>query len=134
MKFPFLFGFLLRNRILNITDNLSKMLQSQSMSAVEAQHIAELTVKTVQGMRTDDTYFRIGRRTNPKELPPALPMVAQTFRDWGCIVNWIFPFLPITHKAMCSRPMFRHYFAETIATRMTVRQSIITFVNSWSGT
>ena len=26
------------------------------MSAVEAQHIAELTVKTLQGMRTDDTY------------------------------------------------------------------------------
>ena len=56
MKFPFLFGLLLCDRILNITDNLSKTLQSQSMSAVEAQHIAELTVKTLQGMRTDDMY------------------------------------------------------------------------------
>lgn len=32
------------------------MLQSQSMFAVEAQHIAELTVKTLQGMRADDMY------------------------------------------------------------------------------
>ena len=56
MKFPFLFGLLLCDQFLNITDNLSNTLQSQSMSAVEAQHIVELTVKTLQGMRTDDKY------------------------------------------------------------------------------
>ena len=44
MKLPFLFGLPLCDQILNITDNLSKTLQSQSMSAVEAQHIAGLTV------------------------------------------------------------------------------------------
>ena len=78
MKFPFLFGLLLCDRILNITDNMSKTLQSQSMSAVEAQHIAELTVKTLQGMRTDAVYktfldFATKTSTDLGVAEPVLP-------------------------------------------------------------
>ena len=78
MKFPSLFGLLLCDRILNITDNLSKTLQSQSMSAVETQHIAELTVKTLQGMRTDDMYktfldFATKTSTDLGVAEPVLP-------------------------------------------------------------
>ena len=86
IKFLFLFGLLLCDRILNIIDNLSKMLQSQSMSAVEAQHIAELTVKTLQGMRADDTYktfldFATTTSTDLGVAWPALPRSRKVSRQ-----------------------------------------------------
>ena len=37
-----------------ITDNLSTTLQSSSMSAADGQEVAELTVRTLQGMRADE--------------------------------------------------------------------------------
>ena len=46
--FDFLFGLLLGETILKHTDNLSRTLQSQSISATEGQHIAELTCKTME--------------------------------------------------------------------------------------
>ena len=51
--FDLLFGLQLSMKILKITDNLSKILQKQSMSAAEGQTVAELTVKTLKSMRTD---------------------------------------------------------------------------------
>ena len=53
-EFKFLYGLKLADTIFKITDNLSKTLQKTSMSAAEAQHIASLTVATLQGMRSDD--------------------------------------------------------------------------------
>ena len=43
-------------RILKITDNLSKTLQTESLSASEAQQIAKYTIQTLQSMRTDDIF------------------------------------------------------------------------------
>ena len=43
-------------RILSITENLSKTLQTPSLSAAEAQGLAELTVKTLVSMRTDEAF------------------------------------------------------------------------------
>ena len=46
-EFKVLFGLQLCKRILKITDNLSKKLQKQSLSAAQGQELAQLTVKTV---------------------------------------------------------------------------------------
>lgn len=73
-----LFGLKLCERILKITDNLSKTLQHQSLSAAQAQDIAELTVKTLKGIRTDEAFelfFQLveclRNRTDTEE--PSLP-------------------------------------------------------------
>ena len=55
-KYKLLFGLHLCERILKITDNLSKTLQNESMCASEAQVIAKMTVQTLQSMRSDDTF------------------------------------------------------------------------------
>ena len=44
-----LFGLQLGKKILKITDNLSRTLQHQSMSAAEGQAVAELTVCSLKG-------------------------------------------------------------------------------------
>ena len=53
-KFSLLFGLHLSERILKITDNLSKTLQKESLSASEAQYIANHTVKPLKPMRSDE--------------------------------------------------------------------------------
>ena len=60
--FNLLFGLHLSMKILKITDNLSRNLQTRSMSAPEGQSVAELSVKTLQLMRNDesfDAFFRL---------------------------------------------------------------------------
>ena len=47
-RFEYLFGLVLGKRVLKHTDNLSKTLQSPSLTAAEGQHIAELTRKTLE--------------------------------------------------------------------------------------
>ena len=51
-----LFGLKLCKRVLKITDNMSRTLQKQSLSAAEAQDIAALTAKTLKNMRTDEAF------------------------------------------------------------------------------
>ena len=51
-----LFGLNLCERILKITDNLSADLQKQTLSAAEAQSIAQMTIKTLQSMRSDEAF------------------------------------------------------------------------------
>ena len=55
-KYCLLFGLKLCERILKITDNLSMTLQTQSLSAAEAQSIAADTIDTLKGMRSDDKF------------------------------------------------------------------------------
>ena len=54
--FNFFFGVCLGEWILTHADNLSKTLQSRTISAAEGQRLAELTVKTLEKIRTDE-YF-----------------------------------------------------------------------------
>lgn len=54
--FSFYFGLHLASLILKHTDNLSKTLQSTSMSVTEGAHIAAMTVKTLQSIRSDERY------------------------------------------------------------------------------
>ena len=77
-QYYLLFGLQLCERILKITDNLSKTLQKQSLSAVEAQTLAEMTVKTLKNMRTDEAFVlffklvkQLSVRTDTAE--PSLP-------------------------------------------------------------
>ena len=55
-NFDVLFGLKLCERILKITNNLSKTLQKQSLSAAEAQHITALSVTTLEKMRTPNNF------------------------------------------------------------------------------
>lgn len=54
--FDFLFGLILAEKILKHTDNLSKTLQTSSMSAVEARSIAKSCVKVFEKIRTDSCF------------------------------------------------------------------------------
>ena len=76
--FDVLFGMQLAMKILKITDNLSRTLQKQSMSAAEGHSLAECTVKTLVSMHTTeffDGFFRLvnvfcaSTDTNPPVLP-----------------------------------------------------------------
>ena len=51
-----LFGFQLSKKILKITDNLSRTLQHQAMSAAKGQAVAGLTVCTLKGMCTEESF------------------------------------------------------------------------------
>ena len=52
-KFSSFFGLYLCERILKITDDISRTLQAESMSASEEQFIAKQTIETLVKMRTD---------------------------------------------------------------------------------
>ena len=54
--FDFPFGLILAERILKHTDNLSKALQTSSMSAVEARSIAKTCVDVFEKMRTESCF------------------------------------------------------------------------------
>ena len=54
--FDFFFGVSLGELLLNHGDNLSRALQASSISAAEGQKIANMTVKTLQAMRTDNEF------------------------------------------------------------------------------
>ena len=55
-EFRFVFGLKVSEVILKTTDNLSRTLQKSSLSAAEAQHLASLSVATLQGMRTGEAW------------------------------------------------------------------------------
>ena len=73
-KYDLLFGLYLYEKILKITDNLSKIIQNESMSASVAQSIAQQTVLTLRCMRDDLFYQHVDclrQRTDIEE--PSLP-------------------------------------------------------------
>ena len=53
-EFQFFYGLNLSQRLFATSDNLSKTLQKESMSALSGLHLAELTVQTYQKMRSDE--------------------------------------------------------------------------------
>jgi len=56
-SFYFYFGVSLGELLLNHSDKLSKTLQSGTMSAAEGQKIADMTVHTLNSIRTDDNFL-----------------------------------------------------------------------------
>lgn len=55
-RYHIVFGLWLSCRVMKITDNLSRTLQTQSISAAESYGLAKMTCSTLQGMRTDDKF------------------------------------------------------------------------------
>ena len=53
-EFQFFYGLNLSQRLFAISDNLSKTLQKESMSALSGLHLAELTVKIYQKMQFNE--------------------------------------------------------------------------------
>ena len=53
-SFSFYFGLNLGRKLYAHTDNLSKTVQKEKMSAISSKELADLTIKTMQGMRNDD--------------------------------------------------------------------------------
>lgn len=62
--FDYLYGNTLGELILRHSDNLSRTLQSKSLSAAEGQQAAKMTVKTIQSMRTDETFDLFWEKVN----------------------------------------------------------------------
>lgn len=54
--FPYLFGVLLGECVLKHTDNLSKTLQTSTLTAAEAHHVANLTCQTLERIRDDKSF------------------------------------------------------------------------------
>ena len=78
MRFNTLYGLQLAKQILKITDNLSRSLQKQAMSAAKGKAIADLTTRTLEGMRTEDSFdlfFKLAKSLHERvgTEPPALP-------------------------------------------------------------
>ena len=64
-EFQFFYGSNLSQRFFSISDNLSKTLQKESMSAISGLHLAELTVQTYQKMRSveeAELFFKIASK------------------------------------------------------------------------
>lgn len=55
-SFAFYFGLKLGKLLYSHTDNLSKTLQSEKMSAVGGKRLASLTVEVIEGMRNEETF------------------------------------------------------------------------------
>lgn len=77
-SFPFFFGLHLSHRLYSQTDNLSKTLQKEKMSALEGKRLADLTVKTLEGMRNEENfklfYETVKKKAEPLDVEePTLP-------------------------------------------------------------
>ena len=65
-SFDFYFGVSLGELLLNHSDNLSKTLQSASMSAAEGQKIADMTINRRQVTLTSMSQCFLGRESGPE--------------------------------------------------------------------
>ena len=77
-KFEFFFGVELGRKVLNITDNLSRLLQSKTISACEGQNLVRITLTLFQTMRSDMSFtlfwkYLEHRRISIEVSPPTLP-------------------------------------------------------------
>ena len=66
MSFDFFFGVSLGELLLTHSDNLSKTLQTASMSAAEGQKIADMTVRTLQSICSDENFLLFWKLINQK--------------------------------------------------------------------
>ena len=65
--FDFFFGVSLGELLLNHSDNLSRALQASSISDAEGQKIANMNVKTLQAIRTDNEFKLFWLSINQKQ-------------------------------------------------------------------
>lgn len=87
MSFDFFFGVSLGELLLKHSDNLSKTLQTASMSAAEGQKIADMTVRTVQSISFDENSLLFWKLINQKASDcgidePVLPRQRKRLRRY----------------------------------------------------
>ena len=76
--FNLFFGVVLGELLLKHSDNLSRTLQSSSMSAAEGQKIAVMTISTLQSIHSNENFLlfwkRIVQMANERDInEPVLP-------------------------------------------------------------
>ena len=64
--FDFYFGVQLGNLVLRHSDNLSKTIQKLTLSAGDCQSLASLSIKTMQKLRSDDSFDLFWTNVNSK--------------------------------------------------------------------
>ena len=55
-RFDFLFGVMLGEMLLKHSDNLSKTLQKETLSAADGQECAALTLKTLESLKSQEMF------------------------------------------------------------------------------
>ena len=78
MKFDFFFGVMLGQTVLSYSDNLSRTLQKGDILASEGQGIAEMTVRCLKTLQTDNNFAlfwsKVTKKANQLNIDePALP-------------------------------------------------------------
>ena len=75
--FNFLFGTMLGLYVLRHTDNLSRSLQSKTLSATEGQEVAGMVLRTFQADRNDESFelfwLKVKKFAEPLDIEPQLP-------------------------------------------------------------
>jgi len=75
--FNFLFGTYLGELVLRHTDNLSKTLQHQSLSAAEGQIVADMVIRTIKKLRDEDSFdlfwLKVLKMSESLDMEPQLP-------------------------------------------------------------
>ena len=75
-QYYLLFGLHLSKKALKITDNLSRALQKQSMSAADGQEIAQMSLETLKGIRSDKAFSLffalVGQSCDSMQVPMSL--------------------------------------------------------------
>jgi hypothetical protein len=77
-KYEFFYGVELGRKLLNIVDNLSRSLQTKTISACEGQKLVSKTLTTFESMRSDECFdlfweYVERRRSSVDVSPPTLP-------------------------------------------------------------
>ena len=115
--FDFLYGLMLAENILKHTDNLSKTLQTSSMSAFEARSLSLMCITVLEKMRTDscfDQFWPLVEMTRQSLdiSEPALPRQRKRPRRYA--EGDAEPYYPTEPK-----PYYRQMYLEAIDTAIT---------------
>ena len=97
-KFDFCHGVVLGELILHHINNLSCTLQKSEISVAEGQNVSGLVVKTLQSLRSDNSFKLFWEKTNKEAndfgvMEPCLPRQRKTPRrlDDGASSSYSFP-------------------------------------------
>ena len=114
-SFKFYFGLNLSQRLYEITNNLSKNLQKQKMSALRGKELAGLTLKTLEGMRNDRDFglfyerIKLSAKNVETLLAPAVPPPRKGKRPNYSIRHYYAPENPNAAEAYQPESPFDYY-------------------------
>ena len=116
-EFEFMFSLLVSHEVFEVTDNLSKQLQSPQVSAGEGVELCEFTVKALQALRSDDIYDSLWMdcKTAAEEMdmdPPYIPRQRKRNPkyDSGCAAS----------EFANPKAYYRHLYFQVSVTKFTI--------------